>query len=119
LALTGLADAFGKLYDRYNEPAFREAAVAVAHMGLTLPLNQQSQDNFVRLLNGFGDGDSEQLDPDYELTRFQNAVLEILKFCDSSNADLTKEILQPAKLKFEGLRRLLVGIIQRNHAVEE
>lgn len=43
ISLAGLGEAFGSLYDAYRDPAFRDARMAVATLGLTLPFDEISE----------------------------------------------------------------------------
>lgn len=102
--LAGLGVAFGALYDAYNNPAFRDARMAVAILGLTLRLDAMSEGYFQKHAQESVSQGAPQPDLQQAFKLLRGGVIAAAV---SSVVDIPTRIANADELTFDGLHQLV------------
>lgn len=104
-SLTGIGLAFGALYDAYNNPAFRDARMAVAVLGQSLRLDSTAKSYFQKHAREATAQGAEQPDQAQAIQQFRSGVIAAAEV--GLDASLTALLPKEGGLTFEGLEQLV------------
>jgi len=114
VALAGLGVAFGALYDAYNNPKFRDARMAIAVLGLTLPADDTS-DKYFRIHSHEASAQgAHQLKQDQAFQQLRAGVIAAEQV--GLEKALTNLLPKAEALTFDGLERLVQHASQARQA---
>lgn len=105
MSLAGLGVAFGALYDAYHAPAFRDARMAVATLGLTLPFDDTSEKYLQKHSREAASQGAKQPDQEQAFRHLKAGVVAAAQVgLDSYLMDL---LPKAGELSFAGLEQLV------------